>query len=455
MKDERNNIDKLFSEGLGDFNPAPPPGMWERIEPIVSVAGKDREAGYMPPRRLLLPLIAAAVLSGIALLWLMRSTEPAHGPASAIGGVNSNIPSSSEQASASPENTEGKLLPAETSHPAHDTESRTESPALDHPKNASSSSIQYNSKTSEFQDERAPDYNSGITAPATAGTSETVEPVALPRTEMERLAFQSEFINLLRAYPTTMAGEGYVKAFSLSLRNNFRPDFKHRGNIPVLAGIYSTWNIISYGNNHHKQSRSAGFSLSTFRGAWLIETGAEISQSDDNGRYMVNYNSWDSLGYYNKVVSFSTDPANPGTVVFQTKVEGVYDSVDHAYETMTKHRYTYLQIPLMAGYQLYANRLFSISLKGGPVFSMMTGSDEPVARFSSSTGSLESIDDLSPARVTTNWQMAVAAGFGVHLSPRLTLLTEPVYKAYLRPVYQNQRTRPQSFGIKAGLLYRF
>ncbi|MBK9356190.1 MAG: hypothetical protein IPN08_02155 [Bacteroidales bacterium] len=78
MKDERNNMDELFSEGLGDFSPAPPTELWERIEatlpapvpvtPPIPVSGSAR---------LVTIGIAAAVISGLAVLWFLNSnTEP-------------------------------------------------------------------------------------------------------------------------------------------------------------------------------------------------------------------------------------------------------------------------------------------------------------------------------------------------------------------------------------------
>jgi len=58
-------------------------------------------------------------------------------------------------------------------------------------------------------------------------------------------------------------------------------------------------------------------------------------------------------------------------------------------------------------------------------------------------------------RVSTDWQMSAALSLGMRLSQRFTFELQPVYKTYLRPVYQNLNTKPQSIGIRAGLLYRF
>jgi len=136
-------------------------------------------------------------------------------------------------------------------------------------------------------------------------------------------------------------------------------------------------------------------------------------------------------------------------------MEGVYDSVGHKVETKTANRYTYLQIPLMAGYRIYADRLFTISLKAGPVFSVLLASDEPPVIFSREGAILQSIDNQTPVRASTNWQIAAALGAGMHITRSLTLQLEPTYRSYLRPVYQHHRNSPYSIGLKAGLLYRF
>lgn len=454
MKDERKNIDELFSEGLGNFSPTPPPDLWDRIGTGLPASGPAPVIPASGTGRLPLIGIAVAVITGIAVLWFLMSNN------------NSKTEKS--------ETVQQKEMPVKgTSVAVADKMEETGKSVTDQP------SVRQNTETVNIKNQpgqtnkiptvkfsdpenvaaQAGTKNRNIQpAPATILNAGTTNPVSLKETSMNvpTLAeLRLDFTNWLNAQPANFITASATSAFSNQYKKSNRLAMPKGSRIPVIGGVYTAWDLIGYGNGHNKQSRAAGIVLSTFSGSWLFETGAALCLSDDNGKFLVNYDSFDSIGYYNKVVSFSVNPQNPGTIQFNTEVQEVFDTVDHNFATRTTSRYTYLQIPLMAGYRLYSNRLLSITLKAGPVFSLLLGSDEPTASFSRDGANLKSIDNLSPSRVSTNWQVAAGLGVGLNLSRRLTLLAEPTYKTYLRPVYQGYRTKPQSIGIRAGLLYRF
>jgi hypothetical protein len=453
MKDERNNMDKLFSEGLGDFSPAPPPELWERIETSLPAPVPDTPAiPVSGSARLITIGIAAALLTGLAVLWFLNGKDTGSEkketiiqnitPANEIINM-SNAHETKEDKSGSSVSS-GTIKARQNSKPPvnnHEAGSQTKS-------SPTNTLNEITDRLTAEQKMRMPGVQVAKTiAPDPVFKAEAEEESA-PIADLRR-----DFTSWLNSQAVAFRPASAASAFSSQYKSSHRPAIPRGDGIPLIGGVYASIDMIDYGRGHKKQSRSAGISLSTFKGPWTIETGAAICLSDDNGRYMINYNSYDSLGFYNKVVSFSPQPN--GTIQFITEVEGVYDSIDHQLETNTTNRYTYLQIPLMAGYQLYSNRLLTISLKAGPVFSVMMDSYEPQANFSREGTNLQSIENLSPSRLSANWQVAAGLGVGFYLSRRFTLLAEPTYKTYLRPVYQNQRTRPQSFGIKAGLLYRF
>ncbi|MBK6347643.1 MAG: outer membrane beta-barrel protein [Bacteroidales bacterium] len=454
MKDERNNMDELFSEGLGDFSPAPPTELWERIEATLPAPVPVNP--HIPANgssRLVTIGIAAAVITGLALLWFLNSnTEPK---------INNT---SIEQVTPTNDIT---IIPAEPVNPGGFAD-KQESTGIN------SSTRRNKSGVNDIENEAAEDSfpfgkteNENTSNPASVAEN-TIPEASTTLTLKETQQFlQSEpsentslftdlrpdFIFWLNSHKVNLVPATAGSAFSNHFKTSLKPAIPKGDGIPLIGGVYASLDMIDYGNGHSRQSRSAGISLSTFKGPWIIETGAAFCMSDDNGRYMINYNSWDSLGFYNKVISFSPQP--DGTIHFDTEVQGVYDSIDHRIETKTRNRYTYMQIPLMAGYRVYSNRILTISLKAGPIFSVMLASDEPGATFSENGTNLQSIENLSPSRLSTDWQVAAGLGLGFYLSRRFTFLAEPTYKTYLRPVYRNHNIRPQSIGIKAGLLYRF
>lgn len=454
MKDERKEIDELFSDGLGNFSPAPPPDLWDRIGTGLPASGPAPETPVSGWGRLPVIGIAAAIIAGLALLWFLTGQyNPVTEKNNTTQQHEMPLDESSNAVSAEIDE-KGKSASA----PAASNLKNTSEIHKNRPELVKKSATQQTEESEiilrqtptvspENRAERA--ITPSITNPVKVSSDESLRNVAT----LSELRL--DFTNWLDAQTANFESASATSAFSDHYIRSPKPSMPKGSGLPVIGGIYTSYDIIDYGKGFKKQSRAAGLSLTTFKGPWVFETGAALCLSDDNGRFVINYGSYDSIGYYNKVVSFSLSPDNPGTVLFNTEVQGVYDSIDHALETTTTNRYTYLQIPLMVGYHLYNNRLITISFKAGPVMSLMLGSEEPTATFNQDGANLQSIDNLSPSRVTTNWQIAVGLGVGLHLSRRFTLLAEPTYKTYLRPVYRNTRTKPQSVGIKAGLLYRF
>jgi hypothetical protein len=453
MKDERNKIDELFREGLGGLNQAPPPDVWERIDVNLPSVHPAPEA-LLIPGRLVKAGATAAIIAGALILWFIL------GKSNHESGQTESIPVQ-KQSSGTTSTTSGQK-PGLNS----DQTGTVAEPFIE--------STHKNDRTNDIDDEKAAkasdkNHDTRLHSKTALGEIKPLSGAAdltnnnYPDSGAEKqITYQTglaglrlDFTNWLITLPAGQIYQENFSSFSAGLRKTRNPLAPKRGTIPLIGGVYASRDIIYYGKGHHKQSRAAGLSLSTFKGPWEFETGVALNISDDNGKFDVNFSSFDSIGYYNKVVSFSPDPQIPGRVIFNTVMEGVYDSVGHKIEAQTVNRYSYLQIPLMAGYRIYADRLFTISLKAGPVFSVLLASDEPPVTFSREGAILQSIDNQTPVRASTNWQIAAALGAGMHISRSLTLQFEPTYRSYLRPVYQHHRSSPYSIGLKAGLLYRF
>ena len=452
MKDERNKIDELFREGLGGLNQAPPPDLWERIDANLPSVRPAPEAPLIPGR-LVKAGAAAAIIAGVLILWFIL------GKSNHESGQTESIPSQ-EQSSGTTSTTTGQKPVLLTDQTGNIAEPFIES---SHKNDRTNDIAEKAAKVSDINhDTRLYSKTTSGEIKPTSGAADLtnnnypdpgVEKQITYHTDLAGLRL--DFTNWLITLPAGQIYQDNFLSFNAGLRKTRNTLIPKRGTIPLIGGVYVSRDMIYYGNGHHKQSRTAGLSLSTFTGPWEFETGVAFNISEDNGKFDVNFSSFDSIGYYNKVVSFSPDPQIPGRVIFNTVMEGVYDSVGHNIEAQTVNRYSYLQIPLMAGYRIYADRLFTISLKAGPVFSVLLASEEPPVTFNREGAILQSIDNQTPVRASTNWQIAAALGVGMHISRCLTLQFEPTYRSYLRPVYQHHRSSPNSIGLKAGLLYRF
>lgn len=193
------------------------------------------------------------------------------------------------------------------------------------------------------------------------------------------------------------------------------------------------------------------------RGSFLIRTGLGAGRSEDNGDYTIRFDTYDSIGYYYKVSSFTVVPGYPDSIIFNTVVENVYDSISHTEQQRPENFYTYLQIPLSIGYTLSEFRRWSFTLTGGPVVSFLVSSNEKQVTFYDPGASNIIIEDQTPARVKTSWQFMLNLGIHYMVTDRTSLMLEPTYRQYLKTIYtdNNQSRPPYSFGLRAGLLFTF
>ncbi len=98
-------------------------------------------------------------------------------------------------------------------------------------------------------------------------------------------------------------------------------------------------------------------------GKFSVQTGVGLGYVFDQGDYRVNYKSKDSIGYFTSIISFIVTPGNK--IIYTTKDIAVYDSVEHVADSRAISRYTYLQIPVLLGYELFETNRFIIGIKAG------------------------------------------------------------------------------------------
>ena len=178
----------------------------------------------------------------------------------------------------------------------------------------------------------------------------------------------------------------------------------------------------------------------------------------DDGRYVVDYRSNDSVSYYRRVIGYIQDPANPGHIIYVIRNQAIYDSVNHIADDRTRNRYTYIQIPLLVGYSLYETSRFRLGFEIGPAVSFLIGSKlaEPVVDFPN--GRLIKLQDNTPSRLSTNWQLWVNLSIEYQFTKQWGLSINPYYKYFITPPSQtseNETRNTQSFGLDIGIQYFF
>lgn len=227
--------------------------------------------------------------------------------------------------------------------------------------------------------------------------------------------------------------------------------------------IYAAPEITEYArmaSTSREKSFAGGLMAGYTTPNYIIQAGVEVSNLYDLGDYMVNMETYDSVGYYHSINGFIVDPENPGNIIFETHQVGVWDSVQHHSHQQTQNSYTYLQFPVMFGYKAMEYRNFSAYIKAGPSFSILLNKNEPGLEFFQPDATINGIDNITLPRLSTSVQLILSVGLQMQVSEKLGIMAEPLYRYYLRSVYEinssgETLSNPYGIGLRAGVFYTF
>lgn len=189
-----------------------------------------------------------------------------------------------------------------------------------------------------------------------------------------------------------------------------------------------------------------------------VRTGIGIGYTYDEGVYKVEYRSNDSVSYFKEVIGYYTDPANPSRIIYITKDRAIYDSVTHMADDRTRNRYTYIQIPLLLGYTILETPRFTLGFEAGPALSLLINEKKAQPIIEIPNGRLILLQDNTPSRLSTNWQLWAKLTIGYQISRNWGLMINPYYKYYLTSPTQageNGSRSTQAFGLDIGIQYLF
>jgi hypothetical protein len=189
---------------------------------------------------------------------------------------------------------------------------------------------------------------------------------------------------------------------------------------------------------------------------FYIQSGINARFTHDKGSYAVDYNRY--LGTYEDVYLITFDTVNNVVIpTYYTNTVEVYDTISHYAISETKANYTYLEIPVLFGYR-HSFGKFALFANAGPSASFLVGKNIPNAETPEENAMIVNVDYQIPLRSTINWQMLMGAGFDYQLADRISFSLEPTCRFALKTEYDmpdNSSAKTRSFGIKAGLNYKF
>jgi len=209
----------------------------------------------------------------------------------------------------------------------------------------------------------------------------------------------------------------------------------------------------------YKNSQSVEITGRYHFSEFFIQSGLGIAFSEDDGNCRIDYNTYELAGTYEDVYDVTFDTTNHGmTPVFHTQTIEVYDTLNQKMYTPMDHKYTYIQIPLLFGFEQSISGRFFYNLKLGPLMAIMVGENESDIDYPTGNIDITDVYVPLPTRVKTSWQFILGVGLGYNISNHVSLSVEPAFKYYLGSGYKSTdmaTTHPYSLGLRGGITYRF
>ena len=228
--------------------------------------------------------------------------------------------------------------------------------------------------------------------------------------------------------------------------------------INFTTGLYYSpewlYNIIG----SEKYVTSFGVEGAFHFGPYSIRTGVGLSTTKGTNELSISYNEY--LGSYLHLdsITFTWDgQQNRYVPKYYMSKKDVWDSIQKLENQKIVKRYTYLQIPLILGYDFWSNEQFSIGARVGPIFSLLVYSKQLTDNYDPGKDKIILINEISPERIQTNWQILLGVNFGFGSSRRFGMEFEPDFRYYFNSVYEksNSNQRPWSIGFRLALLLKY
>jgi len=192
-------------------------------------------------------------------------------------------------------------------------------------------------------------------------------------------------------------------------------------------------------------------------GRYSVRTGIGLSITKGTNELVVEYN--DFLGSYQQLdsMSFSWDEQHYHLIPsYYLSNQDVWDSLIRLDYPRIIKRYTYLQIPLILGYDIIQKKRFSFGFRAGPLLSILINTTTLSGNYDPGKNRIVQVNQVTPDRIQTNWQIMAGINLSLPVWGRVTLELEPEIKYYFNSVYEKSSItkKPWSLGLRASVRIR-
>ncbi|MHC1706575.1 MAG: hypothetical protein AB9842_03515 [Bacteroidales bacterium] len=297
----------------------------------------------------------------------------------------------------------------------------------------------------------------------------------LPEETPVPLAMNNEKYEVLSDIRLVSTDKSYFYKMAVSLNrdnyviheqgNNLPRDFKtsrwkgdyftENNNLSIGLFYHPEW-LYNPGDSKYEEFRqNLGINISLKKRPFFIETGLGIMQEKAWQDYDVRFNKF--LGTYNNLQYIIFDSVAGQLIpTYYYLTDSVYDPNEQQQQHSNLATYTYLQLPLLIGYEKSIGRS-SFSFKTGPVFSILTNKMEDKLLIGSDQ-QIITIEGDHPERLKTSWQWHLGIGYSYALTDNINLFFEPAVRGYLNNPYERKRKSSQNpvfIGIRTGISFQF
>lgn len=227
----------------------------------------------------------------------------------------------------------------------------------------------------------------------------------------------------------------------------------------LSAGIYYSpeWMFNILEANKNMRADNLGLEGTFHFGPYSVGTGIGISISKGTNEILIGYN--DYKGTYKGLDSivFKWDESHTHLVpVYYYTNKVVYDTLLKLDYSYYEKRYIYLQIPIKLGYDLIRTKIFTLGIRVGPTLSILLQTRTKNASYDLGKDRIVQLNNVTPDRVQTNWQIGAGINAGISLTRMFGLEIEPDVRYYFNSVYEkpDNDKKPWSVGFRVAFLIR-
>ncbi len=244
-------------------------------------------------------------------------------------------------------------------------------------------------------------------------------------------------------------------------RHGSNPDFNSRRNPmagQISIGISYTPEWMFNTLEGTKFVNNFGIEGTYHFGRFSIRTGAGLSIAKGAHELVVEYN--DFLGAYNKLDSIGfiwNEPVHNYTTKMYLSPQEVFDSIMKLDYAKVVKRYTYLQVPMIMGYDFWQSDRISMGIRTGPIMSVLIATKQLSAAYDPGTKRIISMNDIAPEQISLNWQVMAGINTSIRLTRELNFEVEPSVRYYFNSIYEKpvNNTKPWSISLRAAFVVKF